>query len=181
MKAHYRKWLEILAVLNSLAYTLLYTYDSIWCWPFSILASIIFLVLCIDRRIYAESLLHFFYIFTSIYGYRNWGEGLSSAPAELDLSTHGLIILSAAALTLVSAWLLRRYSDAAQPLIDSFTTVFSIFGTLLMIQLYPSNWLYWIVIDAVSVYLYFSRGLYYTAVLFIIYTALAVNGYLQWL
>jgi nicotinamide mononucleotide transporter len=50
-----------------------------------------------------------------------------------------------------------------------------------MVSLFPENWLYWIVIDAVSVYLYLQRGLKLTALLFVVYTLLAINGYLTWI
>ena len=42
------------------------------------------------------------------------------------------------------------------------------------------NWIYWFVIDAVSVYLYLSRDLYFTAALFVAYLVMIVFGYLSW-
>ena len=43
------------------------------------------------------------------------------------------------------------------------------------------NWLYWLVIDSVSIYLYLDRGLYLTALLFVAYLIIAVFGYRTWL
>ena len=43
------------------------------------------------------------------------------------------------------------------------------------------NWLYWIVIDLVSVYLYFNRDLHLTSLLFIVYTIISVFGYFSWI
>ena len=42
------------------------------------------------------------------------------------------------------------------------------------------NWIYWIVIDGASVYLYIDRGLYLTALLFMLYVVLVVIGFYQW-
>ena len=42
------------------------------------------------------------------------------------------------------------------------------------------NWLYWIVIDAVSIYIYIDRELYLTVLLFSIYLIMAALGYHQW-
>jgi nicotinamide mononucleotide transporter len=42
------------------------------------------------------------------------------------------------------------------------------------------NWLYWIVIDAISIYIYIHKGFYLTAILFLIYTLLAIIAYRQW-
>ena len=43
------------------------------------------------------------------------------------------------------------------------------------------NWLYWIVINIVSIYLYFHRDLTLTSLLFATYTIIAIFGYFHWL
>jgi nicotinamide mononucleotide transporter len=67
------------------------------------------------------------------------------------------------------------------PIVDSFTTVFSIFATYMVVKKILGNWLYWIVIDTVSVYLFYSRDLHLTSLLFMAYTIIAVFGYFNWL
>ena len=42
------------------------------------------------------------------------------------------------------------------------------------------NWIYWFVIDAVSIGLYVNRELYFTAALFVAYLVMIVFGYLSW-
>jgi nicotinamide mononucleotide transporter len=42
------------------------------------------------------------------------------------------------------------------------------------------NWIYWFVIDTVSIYLYINRDLYFTAVLFAGYLVMIVIGYRSW-
>lgn len=175
-----QKILEALAVIASLAYTLLYTYEIIWCWLFAALSAGIYLYLCFLQRIYAESLLQIFYLYTAWYGWQNWGMRLTGEASNLNLNTHGIIVLSGLGLVIISGFLLKRLSDAATPYVDAFTTIFSIFATILMVNFFPSNWLYWIVIDGVSVYLYYHRRLYLTAGLFFLYTLLAINGYFTW-
>lgn len=175
------RWLEIFAVASGMAYTLFITYGIIWCWLFAFISSALFLYICFQKRIYAESLLQMFYILTAVYGYLNWGETGGEIRNMLTWEVHGMIILSGGSLVLVSGLLLRRLTDAATPFVDSFTTVFSVFGTLLMINLYPENWYYWIVIDAVSIWLYLNRGLYITAGLFFIYVLMAINGAMEWM
>ena len=75
---------------------------------------------------------------------------------------------------------LSIYSTAKMPIIDSFTTVFSVIATYMVTKKVLENWLYWIVIDIVSVYLYFSRDLQLTSLLFVIYTIVAIFGYFSW-
>ena len=73
------------------------------------------------------------------------------------------------------------YTNAKMPIVDSFTTVFSIFATYMVAKKILGNWLYWIVIDMVSVYLYFSRDLHLTSLLFMAYTIIAIFGYFSWI
>lgn len=174
-----RAW-ELVAVVASLGYTWLLIEGSVLCWGFALLASLIYLYLCFVKRIYAESLLQLFYVFTAVYGWVRWQETGGTIGHSMPWNVHVMVILSGMALFLISGFLLKRLTDAATPYVDSFTTVFSIFATLLMIYLIPENWAYWIVIDAVSVYLYFKRKLYFTTALFVLYTALSVKGLIEW-
>ena len=67
------------------------------------------------------------------------------------------------------------------PIVDAFTTVFSVFATYMVTKKILGNWLYWIVIDLVSSYLYLVRNLEMTALLFMVYTIIAILGYLSWI
>jgi hypothetical protein len=42
------------------------------------------------------------------------------------------------------------------------------------------NWLYWVVVDAVAAWLYFTQGLLATTLLFVIYLGIVVRGYFVW-
>ena len=79
-------------------------------------------------------------------------------------------------------WFLKEpvVEEAEKPLIDSFTTIFSFIATYLMAKKWIENWLYWIVIDGVSVYLYYTRGLEIYALLMFAYTIIVVYGYFEW-
>ena len=67
------------------------------------------------------------------------------------------------------------------PLVDTFTTVFSVVATILVIKKVLENWLYWIVIDLVSIFLYFEKDLHLSSILFMIYTIIAIKGYFSWI
>jgi nicotinamide mononucleotide transporter len=83
-------------------------------------------------------------------------------------------------LSLISGYLLGEYSQAAWPYVDSFTTWGSVIATYLVARKYLENWLYWIVIDIVSIPLYLDRGLNLTALLFGAYVIIAIVGYFSW-
>jgi nicotinamide mononucleotide transporter len=79
-----------------------------------------------------------------------------------------------------SGYLLTGYTDAALPYLDSFTTWGAIITTWMVARKVLQNWHYWFVIDSVSVYLYMSRGLVLTALLFCVYLLLIILGYRAW-
>ncbi|MFZ6050857.1 nicotinamide riboside transporter PnuC [Halocola ammonii] len=173
------KVLEILAVIFGLAYTYLYAIEVVWCWPFAILGSSIFVYLCYVRRIYAESFLQLFYVLMAFYGY-------FSTSGEFErtywtVGNHLLLIGTAAVINVGLGYFLKRQTDSALPFLDAFTTVFSIFATWVMVNYVHENWLYFIVIDAVSVWLYYKRKLYYGAILFVIYTVISILAYFHYL
>ena len=67
------------------------------------------------------------------------------------------------------------------PILDSFTTWGSIVTTWMVARKILENWLYWLVIDSASIYLYLDRELYLTAALFAVYLVIVIFGYFQWL
>jgi nicotinamide mononucleotide transporter len=83
-------------------------------------------------------------------------------------------------LVFVSGGLLSEYSDAALPHLDSLTTWGAVVATYMVARKILENWVYWFVIDAVSVGLYLNRGLFLTALLFVGYLVLIVIGYRSW-
>jgi nicotinamide mononucleotide transporter len=84
------------------------------------------------------------------------------------------------ALAITSGFLLSRYTDAALPFLDSITTWAAVVATYMVAQKVLENWLYWIVIDAISIYLYIDRELYLTALLFAAYVVIAAYGWYSW-
>jgi nicotinamide mononucleotide transporter len=78
------------------------------------------------------------------------------------------------------AQLLIRYTDSPVPWIDAFTTAFSFTATYMLARKILEHWIIWVVVDFISVALYFYRELYSSIVLFLIYTVLAVLGYKEW-
>ena len=67
------------------------------------------------------------------------------------------------------------------PYLDSFTTWGAVLTTYMVAKKVLENWLYWLVIDTVAIYLYLDRELYLTALLMVIYVVLALFGFKMWL
>jgi len=180
--------MELTAVVFAMAYLLLAVRENVLCWLFAFLSTAIYTVLFWDVSLLMESALNVYYMLMAIYGWYQWtrggtnGDELPHALAVRSMSTsqHVLMITAIVLLSFVSGYLLSEHSSAAWPYIDSFTTWASVITTYLVARKYLQNWLYWIVIDTVSVPLYIDRGLSLTALLFVAYVVIAVVGYFKW-
>ena len=82
--------------------------------------------------------------------------------------------------TLASGYLLAENTTAVWPYVDAFTTWGSVVTTFMVARKILENWLYWIVIDSVSIFLYIDRGLYLTALLFVAYVVIVIIGFFNW-
>ena len=166
----------------SIIYVILAAKENIWCWAFAAISVILYIYICLDAKLLAETGLQVFYLFMAAYGYYNWNK--SSGELNLkqwNVSKHLLIILFGAVSTFLIGFYLANHTNAKMPIADSFTTVFSIIATYMITKKVLENWLYWIIIDMVSVYLYFSRDLHITSLLFILYAIIAIFGYFSWI
>ena len=174
--------LETLAVFFSLLYVFLASKNHIYCWVAGGISVLFYIYICYHAGLFAETMLQFFYLIMSIYGYLNWNKNNGDLPIiQWSIKTHWILIFTCTIIAFFTGFLLKIYTSAEMPLIDSFTTVFSITTTYMVAKKVLGNWIYWIIIDLVSIYLYSSRELYLTSFLFIAYTFLAIYGYSKWL
>lgn len=173
---------EWIAVLTSIVYVLLAARKSIWCWPFALASSAIFVYLCLDAKLYIESGLQSFYVVMAVVGWVMWSRDKSDDKIiKWPVNYHLLNILLSGVVVFVLGYTFSQWTDQQNPYTDAFTTVFSLTATFLVARKVLSNWLYWIIIDAVSIYLYASRDLNLSAVLFFIFTLIAIFGWWKWL
>jgi nicotinamide mononucleotide transporter len=180
--------LEVTAVVFAMAYLLLAVRENVLCWLFAFLSTAIYTVLFWDVSLLMESALNVYYMAMAVYGWYQWTRGGTNgdelphalAVRSMSGSQHVWVIAAIVVLSAVSGYLLGEHSTAAWPYVDSFTTWASVITTYLVARKYLQNWLYWIIIDAVSVPLYIDRGLNLTALLFVAYVVIAVIGYFKW-
>ncbi len=177
--------LESIAVILSIAYVLLAAKQNIIAWYAAFFSVSIYIYLCLNVNLYAETLLQFFYLIMAVVGWYQWKfkkdkEETSLKIIRLPFKKHLLNIFISSLLTIATGFLLSNYTKAAMPYVDAFTTVFSLYATWMVAKKVLENWLYWIIIDLVSAFLYASRELYLTALLFFAFTLLAIYGYISW-
>ena len=83
-------------------------------------------------------------------------------------------------ITLNLGFIFDKYSNQVNPYIDAGTTCFSLVATYMVTKKIIGNWIYWIFIDLVSMYLYAERSYYLTAVQYGVFSLLALYGFITW-
>lgn len=174
---------ELIAVIFAVAYLVLAIRQNIWCWACAGISTALYVYLFAHANLYMESLLNVFYFGMAIYGWSVWRRGKTDDelpvtvwPMSVNIYAISIIVCSAAA----TGFLLARFTDAAYPYVDSATTFAAIWATFLVARKILENWWYWLVIDVVSVFIYWSRGLEATAALFVVYVLLIPIGFVAW-
>lgn len=175
---------EVVAVVTAIGYLLLAIRQNIWCWSCAAISTAIYAYLFIDAGLYMESVLNVFYLGMAAYGWYVWYFG-GTQGHELPVVTwptgrHTFAIAAIVGAAALNGAVLDRYTEAAFPYVDSATTWGAIWATYLVAQKVLENWWYWLVIDSVSVVIYWLRDLELTALLFIVYVAIIPFGYLSW-
>jgi nicotinamide mononucleotide transporter len=176
-------WIELIAAALAVAYLLLAIGQRSSCWLAAFLSSVLYVWVLFHARLYMESVLNAFYAAMAAYGFWQWRHGSGGAALAVNrwpIARHALAALVIVAMSLVSYFFLRRYTPAAMPFPDSMVTWSSVFATFLVARKVYENWHWWLLIDSVSAYLYYTRHLYATMLLFALYLVLIVIGMREW-
>lgn len=181
-------WWEYTAVLLSVLYLFLAARQSLWCWPAAFFSTLIYTMLFYNGALLMDSALNVFYMVMAFYGWYSWrnqpltehGPHKELAISPWSKHRHFKVIGITFVVSIAMGYVMDNYTHADFAYLDSITTCYSVVATYLIARKVLENWLYWIVIDAISVYLYINKGFYLTCVLFMFYTCMAFWGYLQW-
>jgi len=176
--------LEYAAIVLAIFYVILAAKESIWCWYPAFVSSGIYVYLTYSANLVGESLISVFYVVMAVYGWWQWTFGKRKDEllkiAEWRITHHIRSILLGFVFAGALGKSFELFFHSAMPYLDAFTTSFSLIATFMVTRKILSNWIYWMVIDAFNIYLYWSRGLEPTAGLYFLYTILAIVGFLSW-
>lgn len=173
--------LEIIAVLTAVIYVYLMSRTNRWGFLFGGISSIIYVYLFIVYKLYFDSLINAYYVVMSVYGWILWNKPTEELKIKkLPLSKWGIYLFFGFTATFIMGYLAATYTDASIPYWDAFTTSFSVIATYLVVKKFIANWILFIVVDIVATGMYFYKDLYLTAILFILYTSIAIIGFFKW-
>lgn len=164
-------------------------------WVVGFLTSLVYVFVFFFSKIYAYMGLNIYYVAISIYGFWQWtrksgtgtsGTGEAAATQEAILYRNMTprlfagISFAILALFALLYYVLHHFTDSPIPVGDAFTTAVGIVATWMLARRIIEHWIFWIIVNCVSVYLYYLRGLYPTMFLYICYAVLAAIGLYTW-
>jgi nicotinamide mononucleotide transporter len=178
-------WLEIVAVVLSIA--------MVWCnlrvdptgWPLAIVASALYGVLFAASRLYGEATLQLLFIVVALWGWWQWlrgrgGDGQPLRVHRMSVRQIGWIGGLTLAVWPLLGIVLHRYTDSDVPYLDALPTAGSVAGQFLLGRKLIENWLVWLAVNVFSVGLFAVKGLWLTTLLYAVFALLSVAGWRAW-
>jgi nicotinamide mononucleotide transporter len=180
---HDTSGIELTAAVLAVVYLILAIQQRLSCWFAAFVSSCLYVWVFFNAHLYMESALNAFYAAMAVYGFLQWQQGRGGEALKVNrwpLARHAGALLGVIALSVVNSYLLRRFTPAASPFVDSMVTWSSVFATFLVARKVYENWHWWLVIDSVSLCLSFTRHLYVTVLLFALYLIFILIGMREW-
>lgn len=178
-------WLELVAVVLSLAMVAANMRVNVLGWPLAIASSLLYALLFADSKLYGEASLQFVFVVLALWGWWQWLRGRTPAGEELKVHTLTHRQRTQALAATLTAWpvlalLLARTTDTDVPWLDALATAGSVTGQVLLGRKFVENWVAWLLVNVFSVGLFAYKGLALTAVLYALFAVLSVMGWRAW-
>lgn len=179
--------LEYFGVLTGIVYLILEIYQHRGMWVVGFLTSFLYVFVFFFSKFYADMSLNIYYVCISVYGFRQWRKKGNPDVADTGIIyahlngrlLSGIVPVTSALFGLLY-YVLSGWTDSPVPAGDAFTTALSITATWMLARKILEHWWFWVVINFVSMFLYYQRGLFPTCFLFFCYGVLAIVGWVNW-
>ena len=175
---------EIAAFFLGIANITLLVRRSVWNYTFGIVMVSLYAWVFYGAKLYSDALLQIFFFVVQCYGWAHW---------LTRRDTQGLVIverisaraavasaLAAVAGTAALGGVMATYTDASFPFWDASVAVLSVIAQIMLARRLLENWLVWVAVDITAIGLYWTKGLYPTAVLYLMFLIIASIGYFNW-
>ena len=169
--------LEAIAFITALIGVILGVLGPRTTWPWWATSSLLYAVIFYQSAYYASSVLQIVFITGGVMGWFGWG--ISGAKPRKSNSKERLIIFIVLGTVTVSLWPILTNIGAASSTIEAFGFVGSVIAQLLMIWQRFEAWPLWLVVDLAYTYQYFKGQLYLTGFLYLIFSVIAIWGWVR--
>jgi nicotinamide mononucleotide transporter len=178
--------LEAIAFVFGIASVYYAKKEDIWVYPTGLVATIITVYLLYKASYFGDMTMNFYYSVMSIYGWYNWSRKKNNAKVVAISRTNlrekliGIILCLATILVTFGVYKYFGQEIKNENYIDIFTSGLFFTAMWYMAIKKIENWTLWIIADLITVPLYAYRGLGMLSLQYLIFTVLAIQGFLEW-
>ena len=180
--------LQAAGIVLGLIYLWLEYKANIWVWVVGSIMPLVHGTLYLTKGIYADAAMQLYYVLAGIYGLVVWlrkpsAKSEDKHEGKIRHTPIGWILPLAATYAVMHAvlyFLLSEFTDSTVPFFDSMSTAMCMVAMWMLSRKLVEQWLVWLVVDMISVGLYFYKGIPGTASLYTLYCILAIAGYMRW-
>lgn len=174
--------LELIAVVCAIFYLVLVVRENIWCWFYAFISTAIYIYLFHSVALFSESVLNVYYLFMAVYGWWQWHKQGPEREVHIQnwsLKTHFIVIVVCLILTPILGYYMNSVG-ASFPYLDAFVALLAVVATIMVAYKVFENWYYWLLVDSLSIYLFWQKQMFMTAALFVLYIGLIFIGIKNW-
>ena len=178
--------LEIVAVIFGLFSVWFAKKDNILVFPTGLVSTFIYVYLLWKWTLWGDMMINGYYFVMSIYGWYHWTRKKDDT-VEFPISKISssekriaIILFIFTVAFVVSVYNYFGKFTTWYAYVDTFITGIFFVGMWLMAKRKVENWIFWIIGDVISIPLYFSKGFTFTSFQYVVFTIVAVYGYLEW-
>lgn len=173
-------WVETASVFFSFACTWLCTRQVRFNYVLAVISTSLLAFTFWQAGLYGSMVLNLYLIPTVIYGWFIWGRDTDPRPVEHVQPRKLLWYLLFTALTWAGALGIISAFGGHMAALDGWLLVGTVLAQFLLDRKKLENWFVWMAVNVVSIYVYFSAGLYLLAAQFLLFFANAVFAWFQW-
>jgi len=193
--------LEIIATIFGLLSVYFSIKKNIWVYPTGIISTVLFIYIMFVFGLLGDMLINVYYTVMSIYGWILWSKSsedhihVEVKKASKNDWSFGSALFLGSLLFVGLIYYFKPFIDNQFSMegvklglyhldwanyTDIVTTSLFLVGMYFMAKRNLENWIFWIVADIVCVPMMLYKGLGFTALQYLIFTAMAIVGYLEW-
>ena len=178
--------LEVIAIFFGLWSVWLAKKDNIWVFPTGIVNTAIYTYLLWKWSLLGDMMINFYYAVMSIYGWHHWTRKKDNVAAfpissmTLSEKKWSLLIFIATIVFVAAVYIFFDKFTHWTSYVDTLVTGIFFVAMWLMARRKIENWILWIIGDIISIPMYFYKGYSFTSIQYLIFTIIAIFGYLEW-
>ena len=173
-------WLEAFSVFTSFWCTYLCVFQSRFNYVIGIVSVVSLLALFYQQSLFSSMTLQIYLIPTLVIGWYMWGKDKATKPVEFVKPSVWFVYLVLTGIVGFISMQVNTYFGGVNALWDTVILVLSILAQFLLDRKKMENWLIWIVVDIISVFVYWNGGLQILAIQMGLFGLNAVWGLYEW-